>query len=91
MFFRRAISAHQNGMENFPAFASAILASYAAKVSPAQVNGIAGSYVLSRAFYNYIYINGDSAEKSNTRSTTWAVGTGGLLYLFVAAAFKVKL
>ena len=73
-------------MENFPLFASAILAAYATKVDSKIVDNIALGYTLSRLFYIYIYITGDTENKSYLRSLTWAGGFGSLMYLLTKAA-----
>jgi len=85
---KRANGAHMNGVENFPIFASAVLACKVSGVDSRLLEKLAIVYVGTRVFYNYIYIIGDTQLKGSLRSITWAAGWFINVYLFIAAARK---
>ncbi|PWN96168.1 hypothetical protein FA09DRAFT_340366 [Tilletiopsis washingtonensis] len=81
----RAEAAQQNGFENLPFFAAAILAGNVARLPVDFLNLSAVVYVGSRILYNVLYINTTSASASNLRSVVFLTGVGTCFTLFIRA------
>ena len=77
---KRAISAHYNGFEAFPAFAVGVVLAKVTGVRPDIALILAWVHVAVRYVYPFLYIN----QISTLRSSVWAVGflaSMGLLVL----------
>eukprot|EP00002_Diphylleia_rotans_P034020 TRINITY_DN7280_c0_g1_i1.p1 TRINITY_DN7280_c0_g1~~TRINITY_DN7280_c0_g1_i1.p1 ORF type:complete len:142 (-),score=31.55 TRINITY_DN7280_c0_g1_i1:28-453(-) len=85
---RRAKAAHENGLENFPSFAAAILVTRLAGVPTGQIEPLAKAYLVCRALFNLFYIMGDSEKISFLRSLSFIAGLGITLRLMLLAAKK---
>lgn len=81
----RAEGAQQNGFENLAFYAAAVTAGNAAGLAPQTMNMLSGAYLASRALYNLIYINGDTAPLAGLRSTVYTGGVGLICAIFVMA------
>ncbi|MDP2312217.1 MAG: MAPEG family protein [Pseudomonadota bacterium] len=80
---RRALAAHLNGFESFPAFACAVLVSHVGQADPQWSALLAVAHVVARTGYIGAYI----ADIHLLRTTLWAIGTGCTFALFVLPAF----
>lgn len=76
---RRALAAHLNGFEAFPAFAAAVLVAVLAGADPLWTTRLAVLFVAARALYVALYI----LDLSSLRSLVWSVGFGATVALFV--------
>ena len=77
---RRALAAHLNGFEAFPAFAAAVLVALHGNADPTWTARLAVTFVAARVLYVPLYI----ADLSSIRSVVWGVGfvaTAGLFLL----------
>lgn len=81
---KRALAAHQNGFESFPAFASAVLVSHVGGGDPSLSATLAIAYVAARLAYTVAYI----ADVHLLRSTIWSVGMLSTLGLFLLPGFR---
>lgn len=80
---RRAHAAGANGYENIGLFASAVVAGNVAGLSHSTLNTLTGGYLISRAVYNFIYINNESQGAAAARSLVWLFGIGQIFTLFI--------
>jgi uncharacterized MAPEG superfamily protein len=80
---RRALGAHMNGFESFPAFACAVLVSHVAHADPQWSAILAVTHVVSRVGYTAAYI----ADVHLLRTALWGIGTACTFGLFVLPAF----
>jgi uncharacterized MAPEG superfamily protein len=81
---RRAYAAHQNGLENFPFFAVAVVAAIAFGATTPLLNALAVLYLAFRIAHAALYI----ADKPSWRSAAY---TGGLfinITIFALPALK---
>ncbi|CAG8621996.1 9476_t:CDS:2, partial [Funneliformis mosseae] len=85
---KRCESAHQNGLENFPIFAAAVIVANMTGVPVSTVNFLSTSYVITRVIYNFIYMNNESASVAGLRTLTWGVSIGISFTLYFLAARK---
>ncbi len=76
---RRAIAAHQNGFESFPAFAAAVLIAHVKGANPDHAAALALTYVASRLAYVACYL----ADRATLRSAVWFVGMLAIGALFL--------
>jgi uncharacterized MAPEG superfamily protein len=77
---RRAVAAHLNGFEAFPAFAAAVLVATAAGADPVWTVRLAVTFVVARVLYLPLYIG----NLDLLRSAVWGIGfiaTAGLFLL----------
>lgn len=77
---RRAVAAHLNGFEAFPAFAAAVLVAMVTGADPTWTSRLAVAFVIARVLYIPLYI----FDKDFLRSAVWGVGfvsTGALFLL----------
>ncbi|KZT62518.1 hypothetical protein CALCODRAFT_489895 [Calocera cornea HHB12733] len=81
----RLAAAHQNGIENFPLFAAAVLAGTAAGLPAAKVNLFAGAYLGLRVVYNLAYANQTTLAIAGVRSLAFWIGTGWAFYIMCSA------
>ena len=79
---RRAVAAHLNGFEAFPAFAAAVLIAAVAGADPVWTDRLAVTFVAARVLYIPLYI----ADWAMLRSAVWTVG-----FLATAAIFLLPL
>ncbi|KAF7297473.1 hypothetical protein MIND_00981000 [Mycena indigotica] len=86
---QRLEGAHYNGMENFPLWASAVLAANYAGLDNRKVNTISLVYILGRVLYNYFYITQRTVTQSNLRSVVFFGILPLPVYLLISAASKV--
>ncbi|CDZ98143.1 Membrane-associated, eicosanoid/glutathione metabolism (MAPEG) protein [Phaffia rhodozyma] len=82
----RAEAAQQNGFENLPFFAVALLAGNYAKLSNSTLNNLAATYLITRAFYNLAYIKIDNNRLAPIRTVLFLSGIGCCFTLFVKSA-----
>ncbi|TEY73275.1 hypothetical protein BOTCAL_0080g00030 [Botryotinia calthae] len=80
---RRAHAAAANGYENIGFFASAVVAGNVAGLSHSTLNALTGAYLISRAVYNFLYINNESQGAAAARSLVWLFGIGLSSTLFI--------
>lgn len=83
---KRALAAHANGWEAFPAFATGVLAATYAGVAPSWVTILAATHVVARIGYIALYIK----DLASARSSVWLVGflATAALWLLAAIGFK---
>ena len=79
---KRAIAAHLNGFESFPAFGIAILMAYVAKSTTTYVHALAITYLVARTIYPVLYI----ANIHALRTIVWTVGVLSVVALMVLAS-----
>jgi uncharacterized MAPEG superfamily protein len=76
---RRAVAAHLNGFEAFPAFAAAVLVASLSGADPVWTARLAVLFVVARVLYIPLYI----ADAAMIRSLVWTVGFGATVGLFL--------
>jgi len=76
---RRALAAHLNGFEAFPAFAAAVLVAFLADADPVWSARLAVTFVVARVLYLPLYIS----NLDLFRSTVWGIGLIATAGLFV--------
>jgi uncharacterized MAPEG superfamily protein len=81
---RRAYAAHQNGYENFPFFAVAVISAITLGAPVGMLNALAVLYIVVRIAHGVLYIN-DSAR---LRSMAYMAGLLLNIAIFVLPAFK---
>lgn len=86
----RAEGAQQNGFENLGLFAAAVVAGNYAGLDAQWLNALSGGYLVSRAVYNYVYVNNDSATMANVRTGVFLGGIGLIFTLFIQAGNKLR-
>ena len=79
---RRALAAHQNQFEAFPAFGVGVLAALLAGATGTWLDALAVVFVVARVLYIALYI----ADLHLLRSMVWAVGFVATAGLYVLAA-----
>lgn len=77
----RALAAHQNGFEAFPAFGIAVLAAQVTVGPTSLTLGLAWSHVALRVLYVALYLG----NRPSMRSTVWGLGFCATLALYVLA------
>lgn len=80
---RRAVAAHLNGFEAFPAFAAAVLVAVAAGADPVWTTRLSIAFVVARALYLPLYV----FDLDRVRSMVWTVGFGVTVGLFLLPVF----
>ncbi|KAI1823067.1 hypothetical protein F4861DRAFT_351370 [Xylaria intraflava] len=86
----RCEAAAANGRETLGVFIGAVLAANYASVPVETINTLAGSYLASRAAYNFIYIVLQENRKfAPLRSLVWIYGIGVCMTLFVKAGNRL--
>ncbi|PVH88067.1 hypothetical protein DL98DRAFT_544593 [Cadophora sp. DSE1049] len=86
----RAEGAQSNGFENLGLFAAAVVAGNLAGLPAQTLNTLSGGYLVSRIFYNYIYINNTSQAAANSRSAVYLTGIGMIFTLFIKSGNALK-
>jgi uncharacterized MAPEG superfamily protein len=81
---RRAYAAHENGFENFPFFAVAVITATTLGASISTVNILAALYIVVRGVHAVLYIN----DAASARSLAYSVGLLLNIAIFVLPAFK---
>lgn len=81
----RAEGAQQNGFENLAFYAAAVTAGNAAGLAPQTLNMLSCAYLATRAVYNLVYINADSAALAGLRSVVYTASVGLICAFFVMA------
>jgi uncharacterized MAPEG superfamily protein len=81
---RRALAAHQNGFESFPAFAAAVIIAHVGGGDPRWASILAVTFVAARAAYPFIYVAG----LGTLRSIVWTVGFTATMGLFLLPAMR---
>ena len=82
---RRCTYAHQNGLENFSVFATAMLTGIVTGVPAKTLETAALVFLGARVVYNVVYIAGEHLGLAFVRSALWATGIGACGAIFVAA------
>lgn len=82
----RAEAAQQNGFENIGLFAAAVVAANVAKVDSWWINVLSGGYLVSRAAYNLLYINGTGGP----RTAVFLSGIAMIFTLFIKSGNAVR-
>lgn len=80
---KRALGAHLNGFEVFPAFAAAVIMAHLTGVNANILSILSVIFVVSRLIYIYLYLN----DKATLRSLIWGIGILCVLFIFIAAIF----
>jgi len=76
---RRAVAAHLNGFEAFPAFAASVLVAILAGADPIWTTRLAVVFVAARALYIPLYL----ADLALLRSLVWTIGFSAVVGLFL--------
>jgi uncharacterized MAPEG superfamily protein len=76
---RRAVWAHHNHFEAFPAFAAAVIVAELAHASQSRIDLLAGIFVFLRLIYTASYL----ADQATLRSIVWFLGLVVVIWLFV--------
>jgi uncharacterized MAPEG superfamily protein len=76
---RRALAAHQNGFEAFPAFAAAVIIAHLAGADPIWSTRLAFVFLASRAVYIPLYLS----DLAIVRSLVWTLGFLATVALFL--------
>ena len=76
---RRALAAHLNGFEAFPAFAAAVIVAVLGGADPTWTTRLALAFIVARVLYIPIYIS----NFDRLRSAIWAVGLIAISGLFL--------
>jgi uncharacterized MAPEG superfamily protein len=79
---RRAIFAHHNHFEAFPAFAAAVIIAHAVQSPQAPVDVTAAIFIVARLAYTAAYL----ADRHLLRSAAWMAGIACVIALFAIAA-----
>ena len=75
---RRAVAAHLNSFEAFPAFAAAVFVAVLGHADPTWTTRLAVAFVIARLLYTPLYI----ADLANLRSLVWTLGFFATCALF---------
>lgn len=78
----RALAAHQNGFEAFPAFAVAVVVAHVVGVDRSVALALAVTHIAARVVYVALYV----ADRPTVRSLVWGVGFAATVALLVLAA-----
>ena len=84
--FTRAKGAHNNGHENFPLFAAAVLAGNFAGLNPKALNLAAAAVLVQRVLYTIVYIAANTRRQSFIRTFLWFTQTATNFYILAKAA-----
>lgn len=76
---RRAQAAHNNTIEAFAPFAASVVVAHLAHANPTHQNVLAGTFVVARVIYPFLYIG--NIDKA--RSLIWTVGLLATCGLFL--------
>ena len=81
----RALRCYQNGVENLPAFAAALIAAILVGASAATVNLLAILHLALRVVYSGVYYAGIGKPAGGPRSLLYVVGWGVNIALAIVA------
>ncbi|KAI0010289.1 hypothetical protein F4779DRAFT_315314 [Xylariaceae sp. FL0662B] len=86
----RCQAASANGQETLPVFIGAVIASNVAGVPVRTINLLASSYLVSRLFFNIIYVRlQDNRKFAPARTLVWNLGVACWMTLLVKAANRM--
>ncbi len=77
---KRAVAAHNNAWESFPAFSIGALVAHVSGANPEWAVRLCIAYIVARTIYPFIYVAG----YGTLRSAVWSIGllsTVGLMFL----------
>lgn len=77
---RRAVAAHQNGLENFAPFAASVFVAHLGRGAPPVVTAAAVAYAALRAVYVPLYL----FDLAALRSVVWTLGMAATALLFLS-------
>lgn len=80
---KRALGAHLNGFEVFPAFAAAVLMANIIHINDASITILSLTFLVSRVIYIILYL----ANLSTLRTLVWAIGFVCIIGIFCKAIF----
>ncbi len=80
---KRALGAHLNGFECFPAFAAAVIMAHISGVSGDTFNWLCIGFLVSRVIYTMLYL----ADINILRSLVWGAGMFCVGWIFVLAIY----
>jgi uncharacterized MAPEG superfamily protein len=80
---QRALGAHQNGIETYPFFATAVLLAEFHQAAQGWIDALAIAFVVSRLFYVAAYVG----DRSTVRTALWNIGFGFNLGIFLLAGY----
>jgi|JI9StandDraft_1071089.scaffolds.fasta_scaffold736039_1 uncharacterized MAPEG superfamily protein len=80
---KRALSAHLNTIEGFPAFATATILALFSYADTSLIQILCAIYILARIFYLIFYW----IDWNKSRSTVWGIGIISVAGLFLSALF----
>ncbi|KAM0750642.1 hypothetical protein T439DRAFT_325699 [Meredithblackwellia eburnea MCA 4105] len=83
--YLRAEAASQNGFENIGLWAAAVAIGNAAGIPSSTLNIISGTYLVSRALYNVLYISTTTEQKSALRTLVFGSGVLCIWFNFIKA------
>ncbi|PQE28784.1 Membrane- eicosanoid glutathione metabolism (MAPEG) protein [Rutstroemia sp. NJR-2017a WRK4] len=86
----RAEAAQMNGLENIGLFAAAVVAGNVAGLPARTLNLLSGGYLVSRAVYNFLYINATTQTIGHARSAVYTVGIVNIMTLFIKSGNILK-
>lgn len=89
--YQRAEAAQQNGFDNLPFFAAAVLAGQVARLPSSTLNTASFFYLATRVVYNLLYINTEQLSASNARSVVYLAGIFTCFTLFVKSGNALNL
>ncbi|MCC5814246.1 MAG: MAPEG family protein [Leptospira sp.] len=76
---KRALGAHLNSFEIFPAFAAAVIIAHITGANVEILNYLSIAFVVSRIFYIAFYL----LNLHLIRSTVWTIGFGIVIWIFL--------
>lgn len=79
--YERAQAAHNNGLENLPLIAAAVICGNMARLDPSTLNTVAGLFLALRTVYIVAYVQTTTHQWSLLRSGIWLSSVGCCLYL----------
>lgn len=80
---KRALGAHLNGFEIFPAFAAAVIIAHIAGMNENTLSMFCLTFIASRIVYIFLYL----ANRSTLRSLVWGVGLWCVAAIFWRSIF----
>ena len=81
--------AHNNAIESYPFFTSAVLLALHAKVETGMLNGLMALYTVARLGYAVVYVTLESDTISQIRGVIWWVGNISCLSMMYLAGKKL--
>ena len=84
--YERAEAAHNNGFENLPLIAAAVICGNMARLDPSTLNTVTGLFLALRTGYILAYVQTTTQQWSFLRTGIWMSSVGCCLYLLGKAA-----